>query len=145
MDQYIFHNHQHRVIICRQHHCAILPTGVWRHFQNYHKAVPVEVRKGIEERVKQLDLLPPSEVVLPDNNTMVKGLEIVKGFRCLYKECNKLRGTIKSIQRHCCSHKWINSEEPRWIEQTIQTFFQDKHKRYITTYDCLIEVTLQLA
>jgi len=136
MEDYIIHNHQYGIIICRQHKYAVPKNWIRRHFQEQHKDVPLETRQNIEAYVADLNLLPPSEVPLPESTIPVEGLALYNGYKCLYDECDELKGTVKSMVKHCkYEHKWIKSVGVKWTAQAMQTFFVSSHLKYIS-FNC---------
>jgi len=79
MDEYIIHNTDYHILICRQHGFAVPPDWIERHFQDSHKGIPLDIRKEIAEHSKSLQLCQPSQVVLPDSIIPVNGLTIFHG------------------------------------------------------------------
>ena len=132
MEEYLLYNHEYSVVICRQHKYAITKDWIGRHFQEYHKTVPLKTRKEIEALVSELNLLDPIQVQLPSDTIPVDGLTIYNGFKCSYDGCGALNGTVTSIKEHCKKkHKWIKSVGVMWTEQTVQTFFVGSHLKYV--------------
>jgi len=43
MEEYLLYNHEYGVVICRQHKYAITKDWIGRHFQEYHKTVPIYI------------------------------------------------------------------------------------------------------
>jgi len=132
MEEYLIHKDDYGVVICRQHHYAIPPNWISRHFQENHQAIPLQRRKEIEECVALLNLLPPSQIQLPSDTIPINGLSVHNGLKCLYEGCNELKGTTESMRKHCQrAHKWIKSVGVMWTEQTVQTFFVGSHLKYV--------------
>ena len=132
MDCYLVHDTIYQVVICRQHHYAINPTGIFRHFRDEHKGISVEIRKQLVEYVKGLNLLEPNQVNVPQDRIQIDALSTYDGYICLYERCREARGTIGSIQKHCQDdHQWNLSAGIMWREQKVQTFFQGAFRKYI--------------
>jgi hypothetical protein len=68
-----------KVLICRTCRHGLVATGVKKHFQRYHKCIPIEVRKRIVEFVAELDIKKPEEVELP-----IVEVAAIEGQSCCY-------------------------------------------------------------
>ena len=56
MNQYVVYNTIYHVLICRQYGCGIPQDWIMRHFRQYHKTIPLEVRQQIINYGSGLDL-----------------------------------------------------------------------------------------
>jgi hypothetical protein len=134
MDVYVIHNEIYQVLICRQHHYAISPEFITRHFRQFHKSVPLETRDKITEYASKLNLLEPKKVSIPTEMIPIEGLTIHNGYKCTYNGCTELKGTLESMRKHCYTHGWVISDGIQWREQKLQTFFTSSNKKYIHFY-----------
>lgn len=134
MDKYLSHNEVYGIVICRQHRYAITPASVARHFQEYHKSVPIDLRKQLQDYVDSLGLSNPDNVDIPNNTVPIHGLPIHKGFKCGYENCLELRRSEKSMKLHCgTKHAWkLKANGVKWTEQAIQTFFEGSYLKYVS-------------
>jgi hypothetical protein len=134
MDAYVIYNELYQVLICCQHHYAISPDSIVRHFRMLHKSIPLEMRQRIIKYASELDLLEPKKVSVPTQMTPIKGLAIYDGFKCTYNGCTELRGTVESMRKHCHTHGWVISDGIKWSEQKLQTFFTTNNTKYVHFY-----------
>lgn len=131
MDQYITHNAEYQVLICRQHGYCIPPEGITRHFRRLHGGIPLETRQAIVDYSKTLNLLAPEKVATPfPNQPAVLGLHTTAGYQCQYDGCIELRSTEVSIKQHCREiHEWKTNTGGMWMKQDFQTFFEGTNRR----------------
>jgi hypothetical protein len=131
MNQYVIYNAHYKVLICRQHKYTITPDWVLRHFQEFHKAIPLATRQLIVDHSKSLDLVIPENVATPlELVQCIEGLSVVNGFQCQYEGCSELRSTERSIKEHCRrNHEWKAQTGVKWRNQAFQTFFHGPHRK----------------
>ena len=127
IDQYVKFNSEFQVLICLQHKYCLTPNGIERHFQRYHKNIPLAIRKEITQYGSQLNLISPNKVGV--SNKVIAELALYEsGFKCKWNGCNEYATTERSIMEHCRGHRnWTSSKH--WENQAIQTFFQGEHSK----------------
>ena len=134
MDQYVIYNEKYHILICRQHGYAIPSDYVGRHFRETHKAIPLAIRRAIIEYTNSCKLSETNKVFISQYDiSPIEGLTIIKGVKCEYDGCSKLRGSVDSIIKHCRSaHGWIAEHGAKWREGDFQTFFRGPHCKYLS-------------
>ena len=104
MNQYVVYNTIYHVLICRQCGCGIPQDWIMRHFRQYHKTIPLEVRQQIINYGSGLDLWQPTEVhkewEIMNLKSPVEGLTIFPGFQSQYASCMKYMHMEDSIKTH---------------------------------------------
>ena len=135
MNQYIIYNAIYHVLICRQCGCSIPQDWIMRHFRQYHKTIPLEVRQEIINYGSGLDLWQPIDVhkqrEIMNIKSSVEGLTILSGFQCQEAGCIKYTHVEKSMKIHYrTSHAWTAKDGVKWRTQRIQSFFGGPHVRY---------------
>src|SRR5262245_50007554 len=129
VDQYVKYNSEFKVLICCKHKYCIKPTGIQRHFQDYHQKIPLAIRKEIIQYGSQLSLQEPN--MIGTANKVILDLAIYeKGFQCKYNGCDECTTTERSMISHCrTKHNWVTSKGIYWKNQAIQTFFQGENSK----------------
>lgn len=127
--EYIIHNQEHSIVICRQCKFAIPPGWIPRHFRESHSTIPIDLRNKINQVCIDLQLNEPDQILIPrEECEAIEGLELMNGFKCGYDDCGKYTKTNTTMKKHCrAKHGWVTSMKEMWESQMIQTFFQAQH------------------
>ena len=128
VEKYVKYNEEYGVLICIQHQYALMPgMGIKNHLNNFHTAIPLEIRNSVIEYSKTLNLVEPENVFTPiGEQTMIKELKLYKdGFICTHKDCTgHVEGTQDMMWKHCKTvHKRTKKDGIMWRNQAVQTFF----------------------
>ena len=132
MSAYIHFNQEQNVLICKVHQYAVSSKLLAHHFLEEHD-LDIKIRQKIINYASQFTTAEPSQLLYsPEKVIPVPYLSIITGFQCQYKMCNKVLGTLNSVQKHCkLDHDWKAKDGNQWMETRAQTFFQGNNKRYI--------------
>jgi len=137
------YNPEFKVLICLECQHCLIPEGINRHLRDYHGSIAIDRRKRMIERVEQLEIMKPEDIILPSNEIeAIEGLKVVKGIQCT--TCGAIYGTVGSMKTHCWHvHGWVQSKGfsgiqltelmatgPIWQEQSLQSFYITKHLKY---------------
>lgn len=143
--EYFIHLPEYRVIVCRKHQYAVLPSNIDRHFQKKHGLEPAE-RRRISEQVAKINGLITNEFVLqqtpfpfpPATSNPVDGLAPprIDGLRCAFQvdgsRCEYIGFSRQSMHLHCTDlHKW---ENPR-IKGQHQTRAEKRGQEHVPWTD----------
>jgi len=107
MTVYLFFNHEHNVLLCKVHQCAVSSKFIYRHFLLEHD-LDLKVRQEVMNYTSQFATVEASELTYSkDRVTPVPYLSIVNAFQCQYEGCDKVLGTLTIIKSHCrFDHNW---------------------------------------
>ena len=132
MNAYVHFNHEHNVLICKVHQYAVSSKYLARHFLEEHD-LDIKVRQGLINYASQFTTVEPSQLSYSQDKVIpVPYLSIITGFQCQYGTCNKVLGTLNSMQKHCkLEHDWKAKDGSQWAETRAQTFFQGNSKRLV--------------
>jgi hypothetical protein len=94
----------------------------------------MEIRRKIAEYMTTLDLCQPQEVKTPDSR--IPELKIIKkGFRCNFPGCDACDISEPNMHTYYYIHqKHIPMKFKNWELTTLQTFFDDQHRKYIKLF-----------
>jgi hypothetical protein len=107
--EYLLYLQEQEALICRSCKHCLQPDGIEDHLRRKHLTIPLDVRKELVSYAKGLILRTPSEVVAPVTVDLAfDGLKVIQGFRCSI--CQSLYGTLRSIEKHCTTHRWMKPE-----------------------------------
>src|SRR5579859_278648 len=90
ISEYLLYDSQWSIVICKRCKYALEPgSGVEKHLGRKHTAIDLDIRKGLIAWARNLTLVEPVFVGVPDENTLpIAGLELIKhGFKCDNDEC----------------------------------------------------------
>ena len=132
MNAYIHFNREHNVLICKVHQYALSSKFLARHFLEEHE-LDIKVRQEIINYASQFTTTDPTQLHYSlEKVTPVPYLSIIAGFQCKYEMCNRILGTLNSVQKHCkLDHDWKVKDGCQWEEIRAQTFFQGNNKRHV--------------
>ena len=108
-----------KVLICRTCRHGLVATGVKKHFQRYHKRIPIEVRNRIVKFVAELDTKKPEEVEAPTVEVAV-----IKGLTTLHS------GRLASSRINMCVSV-REARADRASSKPKKSVFQDPRPPYI--------------
>jgi hypothetical protein len=136
IEKHLVYLEEYKVLICRACQHAINPSGVIRHFKDYHtKEVPPRLRVELSIWSENKNLVEPNEAVIPVASGAIPNIKVIDGFECI--ECGKLTGSIGSMKVHCqVEHCWTKAQSETWKDCKLQSFFNKPNIRYM-----LIELT----
>lgn len=79
VNEYMIYLQQYRMLICRSCEQAIRPNNdIERHLRNKHRAIPHRVHKVLIEYAKDLELVNPDNISIPDGNgPPIEGLKVI--------------------------------------------------------------------
>ena len=128
LSQYVKYIPEYQVLVCIQHgHCMNPGSGIKNHFQEYHQAIPIEMRKRIIEFGNSVSLMAPNEIAIPVwDGKPIDGLKVIEnGFRCIFEDCEGFVTTSPGvIKKHCRNaHGCDPNKGIKWKTQAVQTFF----------------------
>ena len=111
-EQHLLYLPQFQSIVCRVCNYALRKDSIRRHFERYHKDIPLKQRRELEDYVKDFDIREIKEIQNPWTEVPeVIGLKVHEGFMCMFEGCHHLRTTLMSIQKHCQrEHGWTKSQ-----------------------------------
>ena len=132
MNAYVHFNHEHNVLICKVHQCAVSSKLLARHFQEEHD-LDIKIRQEIINFASQFSMAEPSQLLYSLEKVIpVPYLGIITEFQCQYERCGKVLGTLASVKYHCkVDHDWKVKDGEQWTETRAQTFFQGHNKRCV--------------
>ena len=130
MSAYLFFNQEQHVLICKEHQYAISSKFLSRHYLEEHD-LDISVRQDIIQYASQFTTAEASQLIYSTEKvTPVPYLSTIVGFQCKYDMCDKVLGTLHSVQKHCkLDHDWKAKDGHKWKETRAQTFFQGNNKR----------------
>jgi Orsellinic acid/F9775 biosynthesis cluster protein D len=132
MNPYATYNEEYKVLICRQHKCAVSLKSIKEHYRDKHDGISLKARQEILEYASMLSLLEPKDVVIPTEIVApIAGLEVHTGYKCRFDGCAVITGTLESASHHGRMHIWTDVKEVRSQTLNVQTFFTGNHRRYI--------------
>ena len=71
--EYILFNSEYSVIICRQCKYALAPgERIKKHFQRFHQAISLQIRKEIIAYCETFTLLSPGDIITPNHYATLK-------------------------------------------------------------------------
>jgi len=131
MSGYIFFNCEYNVLICKTHQYAISPKFLAHHLLQEHN-LEVTVRQEIVSYASQFTAAEATQLTYSLSKVIpIPYLNTITGYQCQYENCNKILGTLQSVQRHCrLNHGWKAKNGDSWVETRAQTFFQGNDRRY---------------
>ena len=131
MSRYLFFSHEHSVLICKVHQYAVSPKFLARHLLQEH-SLEAAVRQEIVSYAAQFTAVEATQLTYsPDKVTPIPYLKTITGLECQYPNCNKILGTLQSIQKHSrIDHDWKAKDGCQWTETQAQTFYQGNGQRY---------------
>jgi len=90
----------------------------------------MEVRRKVAEYMTTLDLLEPDKVI--SSHEPIPHLKIIEhGFICNFPGCGQCSTSDSGMLTHYYIHKkHISKEFKDWELTSIQTFFDDHHRKY---------------
>ena len=135
MSAYLFFNQEQHVLICKEHQYAVSSKWVSRHFLEEHN-LNITARQGIIQYASQFTTSEASQLIYTTGKVVpVPYLSTIVGFQCKYDMCEKVLGTLKSVQKHCqLDHDWKAKDGEKWMETRAQTFFQGHNKRCVNLH-----------
>ena len=136
---YVTHLSAFRVVVCRFCEACISPGDPLRHYKDNHSAkkdhsVPMKMRHKIANYMTTLDLCQPKEVNLPDKR--IPELKVIKeGLKCRFPECDDCTVSEESMRKHYYVHQtFVSKSFKNWESTSLQTFFDEQHKKYDKSY-----------
>ena len=133
IEEYITYDKNHHIFICRHHGFAVPPDRIQRHFREFHKAIPIEIRNQLIQYGNSLPLKKPEEISTPSPQTKpIADLKLIAdGYMCQFQGCFQCASALGTMQEHCrVRHGRKIKDEEMWQPQAIQTFFQAQHCKY---------------
>ena len=135
MNTYVTYNDDHKVLICKQHQCAVSLKYLSRHLLDSHN-LSLKERQDILAYASQFIIVEPKELTYSINSVNpIPYLRIIQAYRCEYESCNVICGTLDTVKEHCKrKHIWKIKDGVRWLNISAQTFYQGNDRRYIVNY-----------
>lgn len=122
---------RHRVLICKECRYAIQPSAIPRHLKETHKIYRSH-RERYMAYTRQLDLIEPEDVPIPDaNDGPISSLPVIDGFVCHVAECRHLCATAKRMKAHYnTEHREATTVHFNYRPAKMQTFFRGNKLKY---------------
>jgi Orsellinic acid/F9775 biosynthesis cluster protein D len=131
MNTYVTYNVDYKVLICKQHQCAISFKYLSRHLLDNHD-LSLKERQNILVYASQFSIAEPKELTYSVNSIdPIPYLKIIQAHRCVYENCNVICGTLDTVKEHCKrKHGWKSKEGECWSEISAQTFYHGNDRKY---------------
>ncbi len=102
--QYLVYLPHFHVIACRECQHDINKNEIQKHFHIRYKHININVRKKLNDFIKNLDIWEVKDVIISIKEVkVIKELKIYKEFIYDATRCGHLQSMLKSIKEHCHS------------------------------------------
>ncbi|OKL59499.1 hypothetical protein UA08_05151 [Talaromyces atroroseus] len=139
---FLHYNAQYKLLICLECKYAIQKNAVRSHLLR-HKIYRGE-RQRLLSAISTLELAEPDDVQFPSTRREpVKGLPVIKGYRCTAIGCGSLYASFKRMRGHWTESHGLGNNLPEGFACAVdlQTFFRGTKLRYfeVTREASLVE------
>jgi Orsellinic acid/F9775 biosynthesis cluster protein D len=93
---------------------------VFKHLQRWHQDLGLGVRKELEHYFNELDLVEPKDIINPNNQDVIDGLELHNGNKCDVPGCTYICSKESMAMLHARKHGWTKGKPYTWVKTYVQ-------------------------